>query len=77
MKKGFSGQAHHYFLLRLRGPKSAINLRAANGEFRQTRWIHPAEFDLSWLPPMKRRPYRRVLRDFFGVGACISKAVSG
>jgi putative (di)nucleoside polyphosphate hydrolase len=65
-KKGFRGQAHHYFLLRLRGPKSLINTTAANAEFRQARWIHPDEFDLAWLPPMKRRPYRRVLRDFFG-----------
>ena len=65
-KKGFPGQAHHYFLLRLRGPKSLINTASANGEFRQTRWIRPEEFDLAWLPPMKRRVYRRVLRDFFG-----------
>jgi putative (di)nucleoside polyphosphate hydrolase len=65
-KKGFRGQAHHYFLLQLRGPKSLINPAAANGEFRQTRWIPPEEFELAWLPPMKRRAYRRVLRDFFG-----------
>jgi len=65
-KKGFRGQAHHYFLLRLRGGKSLINTGAANGEFRQTRWIRPDEFDLTWLPPMKRRVYRKVVRDFFG-----------
>ena len=64
-KKGFRGQAHHYFLLRLRGPKRLINTAAANGEFRQARWIRPDEFDLAWLPPMKRRVYRRVFRDFF------------
>ena len=66
-KKGFQGQAHYYFLLRLRGSKSLINLAAANEEFRQSRWIRPEEFDLGWLPPMKRRVYRRVLQDFFGV----------
>jgi putative (di)nucleoside polyphosphate hydrolase len=66
-KKGFRGQAHHYFLLRLRGPKRLINTAVANGEFCQTRWISPAQFDLTWLPQMKRRAYRRVLRDFFGV----------
>jgi putative (di)nucleoside polyphosphate hydrolase len=65
-KKGFPGQAHQYFLLRLRGRKTMINTAAANGEFRRTRWIRPEEFDLAWLPPMKRRAYRRVLRDFFG-----------
>ena len=66
-KKGFRGQAHHYFLLRLRGSKSLVDTGTVNAEFRQTRWIHPAEFDLAWLPPMKRHAYRRVLRDFFGV----------
>jgi putative (di)nucleoside polyphosphate hydrolase len=65
-KKGFRGQAHHYFLLRLRGPKSLISTTVADGEFSQVRWIRPDEFDLAWLPPMKRRAYRRVLRDFFG-----------
>ena len=65
-KKGFRGQAHYYFLLRLRGPKNLINTAVANSEFSQARWIHPNEFDLAWLPPMKRRAYRRVLRDFFG-----------
>lgn len=65
-KKGFRGQAHHYFLLRLRGPKSLINTAAANAEFRQARWIRPNEFDFAWLPPMKRRVYGRVLRDYFG-----------
>jgi putative (di)nucleoside polyphosphate hydrolase len=53
----------------LRGSKSLINLAAANKEFRQSRWIRPEEFDLGWLPPMKRRVYRRVLQDFFGVTA--------
>ena len=66
-KKGFRGQAHHYFLLRLRGPRSLIDPAAGNREFRQTRWIRPEEFDLAWLPPMKRSAYRRVLRDFFSV----------
>lgn len=64
-KKGFRGQAHHYFLLRLRGSKRLINVAAANKEFRQTRWIRPEEFDLAWLPPMKRSPYRRALQNFF------------
>ena len=66
-KKGFCGQAHHYFLLRMRGPKGLINTAAANAEFRQARWIRPDEFDLAWLPPMKRRAYRRVFHDFFAV----------
>jgi putative (di)nucleoside polyphosphate hydrolase len=75
-KKGFRGQAHHYFLLRLRGRKALVNTAVANHEFRHARWIYPDEFDLAWLPPMKRPAYRRVLRDFFGV-TLRSKADSG
>src|SRR4051812_47232468 len=65
-RKGFRGQSHHYFLLRLRGSKTLIDTTAANAEFRSSRWILPEEFDFGWLPPMKRRAYRRVLHDFFG-----------
>lgn len=68
-KRGFHGQAHHYFLLRLRGSKGSLNVAGPNAEFRSTRWIRPAEFNLAWLPPMKRRAYRQVLRDFFGATA--------
>jgi putative (di)nucleoside polyphosphate hydrolase len=65
-KKGFRGQAHRYFLLRLRAAKSALNVAGPDAEFNSVRWIRPREFNLAWLPPMKRRAYRRVLRDFFG-----------
>jgi putative (di)nucleoside polyphosphate hydrolase len=68
-KQGFRGQAHHYFLLRLRGPKSLVNVAGPNAEFRSARWIRPEEFNLAWLAPMKRRAYRRVLQDFFGAAA--------
>jgi 8-oxo-dGTP pyrophosphatase MutT (NUDIX family) len=64
-KKGFRGQAHHYFLLRLRAAKKLVSVAGPKAEFRSTRWIRPEEFDLAWLPPMKRRVYRRVLQDFF------------
>jgi putative (di)nucleoside polyphosphate hydrolase len=75
-KKGFHGQAHHYFLLRLRGAKGLVNVAGPHPEFRSTRWIRPDEFKLAWLPPMKRRTYRRVLQDFFGATVEI-KANSG
>jgi len=65
-KKGFRGQAHYYFLLRLRGPKSQLNVAGANAEFRSMHWVRPDEFNLAWLPSMKRPTYRRVLEDFFG-----------
>jgi hypothetical protein len=72
-KKGFSGQAHHYFLLHLRGSKNLVNVTGPNAEFRSARWIRPEEFNLAWLPPMKRRAYRRVAPRFFrrdGEKAC-------
>lgn len=68
-KKAFRGQAHYYFLLHLRGSKSLVNVAGPDAEFRSARWIRPGEFNLVWLPPMKRPAYRRVLRDFFGVRA--------
>lgn len=68
-KKGFRGRAHHYFLPSLRGPKSLVNVASPNGEFRSARWIRPEEFNLAWLPPMKRRAYCQVLQDFFGATA--------
>src|SRR5687767_8274039 len=76
-KKGFRGQAHHYFLLRLRGPKSLVNTAAVNAEFRKARWIYPDEFELAWLPPMKRRAYRRVFRDFFGADLHVKPLIQG
>lgn len=68
-KKGFRGQAHHYFLLRLRGAKSLLSVAGPEAEFCAVRWIRPHEFNFDWLPPMKRRAYRRVLRDFFDAAA--------
>lgn len=68
-KKGFRGQAHYYFLLRLRGARSLVNVAGPKAEFRQARWIRPKEFDFAWLPPMKQPVYRRVLRFFFGTTA--------
>ncbi len=55
-KKGFHGQEQEYFLLQLLSAENAINLE------------EPAQFDLRWLPAMKRDVYREVMNDFFGVG---------
>jgi putative (di)nucleoside polyphosphate hydrolase len=66
-KGGFRGQSHHYFLLRLHAPKSKIDIHCAKPEFRRTRWVSPSEFKLEWLPPMKRRAYRAVFRNFFAL----------
>lgn len=66
-KKGFDGQEQQYFLAVLTAPETRINVVTPHQEFRGTRWIEPAEFDLLWLPNFKREVYRSVLRDFFGV----------
>lgn len=76
-KKGFRGQSHHYFLLRLRGAKSLVHVAGPGGEFRRVRWIWPHEFDLGWLPPMKQRAYGCVLHDFFGGQTIRFKGDSG
>ena len=66
-KHGFHGQEQQYFLLKLAAPESRIDVETAHREFRGSRWIEPAEFELRWLLPMKREVYRSVMRDFFGV----------
>jgi len=66
-KKGFDGQEQTYFLTLLACPESRINVITPHQEFRRTRWIHPWDFDLTWLPDFKREVYRMVLSDFFGI----------
>lgn len=66
-KEGFAGQEQRYFLVKLGAEKSAINPATAHREFQATRWIRPKEFQLDWLPPMKRPVYAAVFKAFFGV----------
>jgi putative (di)nucleoside polyphosphate hydrolase len=66
-KRGYDGQIQQYFLVELTGPESGIDVNTEHREFKSIRWIRPADFQLSWLPPMKREVYRAVLRDFFNV----------
>jgi putative (di)nucleoside polyphosphate hydrolase len=66
-KRGFQGKEQEYFLLEYTGDPAAINLETAHPEFRSCRWIAPQEFQLSWLPNMKKAVYAAVLEDFFGV----------
>lgn len=76
-KKRADGQEQHYFLAELIAPESerAINVRTAKPEFRAVKWIAPREFDLRWLPKMKREVYRAVLRDFFSVDCAENSSV--
>jgi len=66
-KRGYDGQIQQYFLVELTGPESAIDVNTDHKEFRTIRWIRPENFQLAWLPPMKREVYRAVLRDFFNI----------
>lgn len=66
-KEGFGGQEQRYFLVELVAEKSAINLDTAHREFQAMRWIRPAEFQLDWLPAMKRPVYAAVFNVFFGI----------
>lgn len=66
-KKGFHGKEQSYFLVEFAGREAPINIATEYPEFQDFRWIAPEEFRLKWLPPMKRKVYRAVFRDFFGI----------
>jgi len=67
IKNGFRGQSHHYFLLRLTSPRSAIRCSGHDSEFRRVRWILPEAFRLDWLPLNKRAAYGRALHALLGI----------
>jgi putative (di)nucleoside polyphosphate hydrolase len=66
--KGFHGKEQHYFLADFTGSPKDIDVETDHPEFRAVRWVNPAEFDIDWLPKMKRDVYREVFQDFFGLG---------
>ena len=65
--RGHHGKVQHYFLARLDAPAARINVETEHPEFRDIRWILPADFKIKWLPEMKHEVYRAVFKDFFGV----------
>ena len=64
--KGFHGKEQHFFLADFKGTEQSVDVRTEHPEFRDIRWVQPANFDIDWLPKMKRKMYRTVFRDFFG-----------
>lgn len=66
-KKGYHGKEQHYFLADFTSPDSRINVATSHPEFQAFRWIRPEDFQMTWLPEMKRDVYREVFKDFFGV----------
>ncbi|MEM6915743.1 MAG: RNA pyrophosphohydrolase [Verrucomicrobiota bacterium] len=68
LKKGlYCGQTQTYFLCDYHGKKKAIHLDAHVREFSRFKWIHPEDFDLTWVPEFKRPVFKRVFKDFFGI----------
>jgi len=67
MKKGHHGKEQIYFLCDFLGREDRIDVRTKHPEFQAYRWIYPVEFQLSWLPEMKREVYRGVFAHFFRV----------
>ncbi len=66
-KKGFQGKEQTYFLCDFTHPDAGIIVQTAHPEFQAFRWVDPREFQLDWLPEMKREVYRAVFADFFAV----------
>ncbi len=67
IKKGFHGKEQLYFLCDFTGDDAHIDVATEQPEFQAFRWIAPREFQLGWLPEMKRDVYRAVFTDFFDV----------
>ncbi len=44
-----------------------INVETAHPEFQDFRWILPQDFQVKWLPEMKREVFSAVFLDFFSV----------
>lgn len=67
-RKGwFDGQEQTYFRCLLHDKKAKLRIDRKPREFRDTKWIEPAEFKLKWLPEFKQEVYCKVMKDFFGV----------
>jgi putative (di)nucleoside polyphosphate hydrolase len=66
-KEGFDGQEQTYFLIEFTGADSNIVVPTEQPEFVQLRWIEPSEFKIDWVPNFKRKVYRQVFLDFFGI----------
>jgi putative (di)nucleoside polyphosphate hydrolase len=67
IKRGHHGKEQLYFLCDYLGLEGQINVDTKHPEFQAFRWIAPEDFQLGWLPEMKRAVYTTVFDDFFGV----------
>lgn len=62
-KGRFRGQTQRWFLMRLDGPDSLIDIATPHPEFRAWRWSPPGEL-VDMIVPFKRPAYRAVLEAF-------------
>jgi len=73
-KEGYEGQEQHYFLATLTNSSAQIRFDGESDEFRASRWIPPASYDLNWVASVKREVYTAVFQDFFEVSPRIARA---
>lgn len=73
-KEGYEGQEQHYFLATLTNPNAQIRFDGESDEFRASRWIPPATYDLNWVASAKREVYTAVFQDFFEVTPRFARA---
>jgi putative (di)nucleoside polyphosphate hydrolase len=59
----WKGQVQHWFLARFLGTDADVNLETNHPEFRDWKWVEPAELP-GLIVPFKRDLYRRLLTDF-------------
>lgn len=67
IKRGHHGKVQHYFLCEYHALDAQINVDTKHPEFQAFRWVAPEDFQLAWLPEMKREVYRSVFADFFRI----------
>ena len=64
-KKPWVGQDQDWFLARFLGTDADVNIETSHPEFREWKWIEPAQLP-EVIVPFKRDLYRRLLREFAG-----------
>ncbi|MFQ3577651.1 MAG: RNA pyrophosphohydrolase [Verrucomicrobiia bacterium] len=64
-KSGFVGQEQFWFRVLLLAAPDVATADVAQPEFAAVRWIDPGDFQLIWLPEMKRPVVRKVLETFY------------
>jgi putative (di)nucleoside polyphosphate hydrolase len=57
------GQDQDWYLARFLGTDADVNIRTKHPEFREWKWIEPAQLP-ELIVPFKRELYRRLLREF-------------